>query len=66
MPNKNTQNRIVTRLLLKETNESVEPTAMAEKMIVFLWVMREDICPEPNRDIKYPMERNRKSEPASP
>jgi hypothetical protein len=52
--------------LLKEINERAVPTAIAETAIVFLWVIREDICPDPRSDMKYPMERNRKSEPASP
>jgi hypothetical protein len=54
------------RLLLKEISERAAPTAMAETMMVFLWVIRDDICPDPNKDRKYPMERNRKSEPAFP
>jgi len=54
------------RLVLKEINERAVPTATAETAIVFLWVIREDMCPDPRRDMKYPMERNRKSEPASP
>jgi hypothetical protein len=52
------------RLLLKETNERAAPTAIAETMMVLLWVMREDMYPDPKSDMKYPMERNRKSEPA--
>jgi hypothetical protein len=34
--------------------------------MVFLWVIREVMYPDPRRDMKYPMERNKKSEPASP
>jgi len=54
------------RHLLKEINERAIPTAIAETAIVFLWVIREDMCPDPRSDMKYPMERNKKSEPASP
>jgi len=54
------------RLLLKEINERAVPTAIAETAIVFLCVIRADMCPDPRSDMKYPMERNRKSEPASP
>ena len=66
IPSRNTQNLIATRLLLTEINEMAAPTAMAETVMVFLWVMREDIYPDPRRDMKYPNERNKKSEPASP
>ena len=37
------------RLLLKEINERAAPTAIAETMMVFLWVIREDMCPDPNK-----------------
>ena len=66
IPNRNMDVRMAKRLLLKEINERAAPTAIAETMMVFLWVIREDICPEPNKDMKYPMERNKKSEPALP
>ena len=45
--------------------DKATPTDIAEITMVFLWLIREDICPEPKRDIKYPIERNKKSEPAS-
>jgi transposase len=35
-------------------------------MIVRLWVRRDETNPEPNSDGKYPRERKRKREPASP
>ena len=54
------------RLLLKEINERAAPTAIAETIMAFLWVIRDDIYPDPNKYRKYPMERNRKSEPAFP
>ena len=66
IPSKNIQDRIAKRLLLTEINEIAIPIAIAETMIVFLWVIREDMCPDPRSDIKYPKERNRKREPASP
>lgn len=66
IPSKNIQDRIAKRLLLTEINEIAAPIAIAETMIVFLWVIREDMCPDPISDIKYPKERNRKREPASP
>ena len=66
IPSRNMDVRMAKRLLLKEINERAAPTAIAETMMVFLWVIREDICPEPNKDMKYPMERNKKSEPALP
>jgi hypothetical protein len=66
IPSKNTQNRIAKRLLLKAINARAQPTAIAETEIVFLWVIREDICPDPRSEMKYPKDRNRKSEPASP
>ncbi len=49
----------------KEMDDREIPTKIAEITTVFLWLIREDICPDPNRDIKYPIERNRKSEPES-
>ena len=66
IPSRNTQNLIAKRLLLTEINEMAVPTAIAETVMVFLWVIREDIYPDPRSDMKYPKERNRKSEPASP
>lgn len=66
IPSRNMDTRMAKRLLLKEINERAAPTAIAETMMVFLWVIREDMCPDPNSDMKYPMERNRKSEPALP
>jgi hypothetical protein len=66
IPSRNMDIRMAKRLLLKEINERAAPTAIAEKMMVFLWVIREDMYPDPNIDMKYPMERNRKREPALP
>ena len=66
IPKKNTQHRIVKRFLLKEMAERAIPTAMAEKTMVFLWLIREDIWPDPKSDMKYPTERKKKSDPASP
>jgi len=54
------------RLLLKETAVSAVPTAMAETAMVLLWLSREDMCPDPKSDMKYPIERKRNKEPASP
>ena len=66
IPNKNKQNLIAKRLLLTDINEMAVPTVIAETVMVFLWVIREDIYPDPKSDMKYPKERNKKSEPASP
>jgi hypothetical protein len=66
IPRRNTQHRTANRLLLKEMAESVMPTAMAETAMVLLWLIREDICPDPKSDMKYPMERKKNNEPASP
>ena len=66
IPNINTQHRIAKRLSLKEMADSAVPTAMAETAMVFLWLIREDMCPDPKSDMKYPIERKKKSEPASP
>jgi hypothetical protein len=65
-PKRNTQQRTANRLLLKETAESAVPTAMAETMMVLLWLIREEMCPDPKSDMKYPIERKRNREPASP
>ena len=66
IPRRNTQHRTAKRLLLKETAKSAAPTAMAETAMVLLWLIREDMCPDPKSDMKYPMERKRNKEPASP
>ena len=65
IPTKNTQHRTAKILWTKEMEEREMPTEIAEITMVFLWLIREDIYPEPRRDIKYPIERNKKSEPAS-
>ena len=44
---------------------SVNPTAMADKDMLFLWVTAAETKPEPNIPIKYPKDINRKSNPAS-
>jgi hypothetical protein len=66
IPKRNTQHLTENRLLLKETAESAAPTAMAETAMVFLWLIREDTCPDPKSDMKYPIERKKNNEPASP
>ena len=38
---------------------------MAEKIIVRLWVTREEMNPEPRSDTKYPREITRNRDPAS-
>lgn len=50
---------------LKATGNSVNPTAMADNDMVFLWVTAAETKPEPNIPIKYPKDINRKSNPAS-
>jgi hypothetical protein len=50
---------------LKEIGNSVNPTAMADNDMVFLWVTAAERKPEPNIPIKYPKDINRKSKPAS-
>lgn len=65
IPKRNIQHRSAKRFSLKEMAESAEPTAMAETAMVFLWLIREDMCPDPKSDIKYPRERKRNKEPAS-
>jgi hypothetical protein len=57
--------RIPVRLLVEEIASSAIPTAVAERIIVFLCFRREDKNPAPIRDIKYPAEIKRKSVPAS-
>jgi hypothetical protein len=54
------------KLWTKERDDRATPTEIAEITMVFLWLIREDICPDPRRDMKYPIERKRKSEPESP
>lgn len=66
IPSRNIHNLMAKRLLLIEINEMAIPTAIAETVMVFLWVIREDIYPDPGSDMKYPKERNRKSKLASP
>ena len=66
IPKRNTPLLSTKRLLLKEIADSAPPTAMAEKTMVFLWLIREDMCPDPKSDMKYPRERKRNSDPASP
>ena len=46
--------------------DSAVPTATAETVMVFLWLIREDMYPDPRSDMKYPMERKKNSEPTSP
>ena len=65
IPSKNTQQRAAKKLLTREMDDRDTPTDIAEITMVLLWLIREDICPEPNRDIKYPIDKNKKSEPAS-
>jgi len=66
IPRRNKQHRTAKRLLLNETAKSAVPTAMAETAMVLLWLIREDMWPDPKSDMKYPMERKRNKEPASP
>jgi len=42
------------------------PTAMEERIIAFLCVIREDKNPDPRIPRKYPVVVRRKSDPASP
>ena len=44
--------RIAHRLLQKEIPKSEAPTAMAESVMAFLWVIREERKPEHKRDTK--------------
>jgi hypothetical protein len=66
MPSINKPRRIAHRLLLREIPRSAIPTVVAERTMVFLCVSREDKRPAPKRDMKYPEEMKRKSDPASP
>ena len=52
-------------LELKEIGNSVNPTAMADNDMVFLWVTAAERKPEPIIPIKYPKDISRKSKPAS-
>ena len=61
----NTAKRIDQSPELSEVNTSASPKAIADAMIVCLWVRREDIKPDPRSEIKYPNETQRKREPAS-
>ena len=65
IPSIKTQQRAAKKFLTKDMDVRATPTDIAEITMVLLWLMREDICPEPSRDIKYPIDRNKKSEPAS-
>jgi hypothetical protein len=66
IPKRKKQHLTAKRLLLKEMAESAVPMAMAEKTMVFLWLIREDMCPDPKSDMKYPIERKKNKKPASP
>ena len=66
IPKKSNPKRILQRLLLKETPINAMPTAMEERMIAFLCVIREDKNPDPRIPMKYPVVVRRKSDPASP
>jgi hypothetical protein len=57
--------RIPSRLLLEEIPRRAMPMAVAEKMIVRLCMSLEATNPDPRRDMKYPIDIKRKSEPAS-
>jgi hypothetical protein len=66
MPNANTPKRTPHRLDAKETPKSERPTAVEDRMMIFLCVRRDDIKPDPRMVMKYPREIKKKSEPASP
>jgi hypothetical protein len=51
---------------LRETARSDPPTVIEEKVIVLLWVKRDERNPEPKSPAEYPREIKRKREPASP
>ena len=50
---------------LKAIGNNVNPTAMADNDMVFLWVTAAESSPEPSIPIKYPKDINRKNKPAS-
>ena len=50
---------------LKAIGNIVNPTAMADSDMVFLWFTAAETKPEPSIPIKYPKDIKRKSNPAS-
>jgi hypothetical protein len=56
---------IPNRLSLEEIPRRARPIAVAETIIVHLCMNREATNPDPRRDMKYPNDIKRKSEPAS-
>ena len=66
IPSRNTQHCTAKKLWTNEMDEREIPTEIAEITMVFLWLIREDMWPDPKSDMKYPMERKKKSEPALP
>jgi len=58
--------RIHQRVWLRETAKSDTPTATDERIIVLLWVSRDETNPEPKTPVKKPSEIFRKREPAVP
>jgi len=64
MPTTNNPIRILNRVWLKPVHRKAMPVATAEKVIVFLCLIREETKPEHNNAIKYPEADIRKKEPA--
>jgi hypothetical protein len=56
---------IPSRLSLEEIPRRARPIAVAETINVRLCMSREATNPDPRRDMKYPNDIKRKSEPAS-
>jgi hypothetical protein len=54
------------RLRKDTAKRSAIPTVSAERMMVFLWLRREETKPDPISVKKYPKEIRKKRKPASP